>query len=42
MFPERWVVEGTNAWHNAFKKLAWCTPSGVSGSWTSTSPSPTQ
>jgi len=21
----RWVVERTNAWHNAFKKLAWCT-----------------
>lgn len=22
---KRWVVERTNAWHNAFKKLAWCT-----------------
>jgi len=22
---QRWVVERTNAWHNAFKKLAWCT-----------------
>jgi hypothetical protein len=21
----RWVVERTNAWHNAFRKLAWCT-----------------
>jgi len=21
----RWVVERTNSWHNAFKKLAWCT-----------------
>jgi hypothetical protein len=21
----RWVVERTNAWHNTFKKLAWCT-----------------
>ncbi len=21
----RWVVKRTNAWHNAFKKLAWCT-----------------
>src|ERR1035441_4377853 len=21
----RWVVERTNPWHNAFKKLAWCT-----------------
>lgn len=21
----RWVVERTNAWHNSFKKLAWCT-----------------
>jgi hypothetical protein len=20
-----WVVERTHAWHNAFKKLAWCT-----------------
>ena len=22
---QRWVVERTNAWHNAFKKLVWCT-----------------
>lgn len=22
---QRWVVERTHAWHNAFKKLAWCT-----------------
>jgi transposase len=21
----RWVVEGTNSWHNAHKKLVWCT-----------------
>ena len=21
----RWVVERTNSWHNAHKKLAWCT-----------------
>jgi hypothetical protein len=21
----RWVVELTNSWQNAFKKLAWCT-----------------
>ena len=22
---ERWVVERTNSWHNAHKKLVWCT-----------------
>jgi hypothetical protein len=22
---KRWVVERTNAWHNAHKKLSWCT-----------------
>jgi IS5 family transposase len=22
---KRWVVEGTNSWHNAHKKLMWCT-----------------
>ena len=22
---QRWVVERTNSWHNAHKKLAWCT-----------------
>jgi IS5 family transposase len=22
---KRWVVERTNSWHNAHKKLAWCT-----------------
>ena len=22
---KRWVVERTNAWHNAHKKLLWCT-----------------
>ena len=22
---KRWVVERTNLWHNAHKKLAWCT-----------------
>ncbi len=22
---ERWVVERTNSWHNAHKKLLWCT-----------------
>ena len=22
---QRWVVERTNSWHNAFKKLVWCT-----------------
>ena len=22
---KRWVVERTNAWHNAHKKLVWCT-----------------
>ncbi|MGI8538778.1 MAG: IS5/IS1182 family transposase, partial [Rubrobacteraceae bacterium] len=21
----RWIVERTNSWHNAHKKLAWCT-----------------
>jgi hypothetical protein len=21
----RWVVEKTNSWHNAHKKLVWCT-----------------
>jgi hypothetical protein len=21
----RWVVERTNSWHNAFKRLVWCT-----------------
>ena len=21
----RWVVERTNSWHNAYKKLVWCT-----------------
>jgi transposase len=23
--PKRWVVERTNSWHNAHKKLVWCT-----------------
>jgi len=22
---KRWIVERTNSWHNAFKKLLWCT-----------------
>jgi IS5 family transposase len=22
---KRWVIEHTNSWHNAHKKLAWCT-----------------
>ena len=22
---KRWVVERTNSWHNAHKKLTWCT-----------------
>jgi hypothetical protein len=22
---KRWVVERTNSWHNAHKKLVWCT-----------------
>ena len=22
---KRWVIERTNSWHNAHKKLAWCT-----------------
>jgi hypothetical protein len=21
----RWIVERTNSWHNAYKKLLWCT-----------------
>ena len=24
-FGQRWVVERTNSWHNAHKKLVWCT-----------------
>lgn len=24
-FKNRWVVERTNSWHNAHKKLLWCT-----------------
>ena len=24
-FVNRWVVERTNSWHNAHKKLLWCT-----------------
>ena len=25
VLPRRWVVERTGAWHNAHKKLVWCT-----------------
>ncbi len=34
---KRWVVERTNSWHNAHKKLAWCTEreDGVIGFWIS-------
>jgi IS5 family transposase len=33
----RWVAERTNSWHNAHKKLAWCTEreDGVIGFWIS-------
>ena len=25
VLPRRWVVERTSSWHNAHKKLVWCT-----------------
>ena len=31
----RWVVERTNSWHNAHKKLAWCTEREGRVTWTS-------
>ncbi len=37
---EHWVVERTNSWHSAHKKLL-CTPNGGGGSSTSGSPSQT-
>ena len=37
----RWVVERTSSWHNAHKKLVWCTERVEGGSSTSGWPSPT-
>lgn len=36
---KRWVVERSNSWHNAYKKLVWCTEAGSASS-TSGSHSP--
>jgi IS5 family transposase len=37
----RWMVERTNSWHNAFKKLVWCTERRTAVV-TFSSPSPAQ